>query len=234
MLNPALRWFAAACLAGAATMATATGRDGEPALVEKVLNNALDDAEARCSYTRTKTEDGRSKRERYQAGAAIPWRLLAVDGRDPTPAELRHYADGADDRQRRHPLAFDLRAMVEPDQWRQLGDRAGQVSFEFRLRPTEELDARLVDKVRGKLVVDKVRQQPLQIVIENTEPAYVAPLVRVAEYRQEMTFEWDDGIDASVLARAETGMRGRALGLKALRQHKLVEYGDYQCVEPAL
>lgn len=201
----------------------------EPAVVAAVLNNALVDAEQRCSYTRIKSEDGKSRRERYQAGAAVPWRLLAVDGRAPTPAQVADYAAGADQRQRRHPLAFDLRAMVDPDGWHQRTDGETLAAFEFRLRPNEDLDERLVDKVRGTLVVDKARAQPARVVIENTEPAYVAPFVRVAEYRQEMIFEWDPAIGASVLSRAETRMRGRALGLKPLRQHKLVEYTDYRC-----
>lgn len=203
---------------------------GMPALVEAMLANAPAAAEARCSYTRIRVDGEDSKRERYQAGAeATPWSLQQVDGRPPSDAELQRYARGADDRERRHPLAFDLRAMVDPEHWRPLSETESQATFEFRLRPNEDLDPALVDKVRGTLVVDKVRHQPQRILIENTEPAYAAPLVRIAEYRQEMLFDWNADIGAAVLTQAETRWRGRAFGLKVLRKHKLVRYTDYDC-----
>ena len=200
-----------------------------PRLVEAVLANAPAAAEARCSYTRIKVEDDESRTERYRAGAREPWQLLEVDGREPTPPELLDYQLGAGDRDRRHPLAFDLRSMVNPERWELKSETAEQAVFGFRLMPNEELDARLVEKVRGILVVDKARQRPVRIVIENTEPAYVAPFVRVAEYRQELTFDWEADIGAAALTQAETHMRGRALGIKSLRRYKLVRYVDYMC-----
>src|SRR5690606_23228883 len=182
----------------------------------------------RCSYTRIRIEDGDSKRERYQAGDTdTPWELVQVDGREPTEAELRRYARGAEDRERRHPLDFDLRGMVDPDHWHLRSETATEAVYQFRLRPTDELDERLADKVLGTLVVDKVRLQPVRIRIENTEPAYVAPLVRVAEYSQEMRFTWEPAIGAAVLTETETEWRGRAVGLKVLKRHKLVRYSDY-------
>jgi hypothetical protein len=81
-------------------------------------------------------------------------------------------------------------------------------------------------------VVDKARVQPRQIVIENTDPVYAAPFVRVADYRQELLFEWNDNVGAAVLTQADTRWRGRALGLKVLRRHKLVRYLDYACEAP--
>jgi hypothetical protein len=201
-----------------------------PLLVKAMLDGAPAAVEEHCSYTRTRLEGEESKRERYHAGrSGALWELESVDGREPTAAELRRYARRADDRYRRHPLALDLRSMVDPDHWRLRSETTNEAVFEFRLRPDDDLDPRLADKVVGTLVVDKGRTQPVRVRIENTAPAYVAPLVRVAEYVQEMDFRWDDSLGASVLARIETRLRGRAVGLKALRQHKLVHYSDYQC-----
>ena len=199
-------------------------------MVKAMLDNAPEEAEARCSYTRTRIDGGESKHERYHAGDVVTsWELVSVDGRDPTPAELRRYARDGEHRDRRHPLDFDLRSMVDPDHWRLQSETDSQAVFEFRLRANEELDERLVEKVKGVLVLDKQRLQPVRITIENTQPAYVAPLVRVAEYRQEMRFRWQSAVGASVLTETETTMRGRAVGLKALRRHKLVRYSDYRC-----
>lgn len=201
-----------------------------PLMVKTMLDNAPAAAERRCSYTRTRIEGGDSKRERYDAtNPDEPWTLVRVNGREPNPAQLRRYARKADDRDRQHPLDFDLRDMVDPDHWELVSETPTEAVFRFRLRPNEDLDERLVAKVRGTLVVDKVRLQPVRITIENTEPAYVAPLVRIAEYTQEMRFEWDEAIGASVLTERETEMRGRALGLRPLREHKIIRYTDYSC-----
>lgn len=202
-----------------------------PALVRTMLDNAPAAAEARCSYVRTKIDDeDDTKQERYRAGASgTQWELIGVDGRAPTEAELRRYARGADDRERRHPLAFDLREMVDPDHWQLELETDTEVIYQFRLRSSEDLDERLVEKVIGTLVVDKIRRQPVRITIQNTEPAYVAPFVRVTEYVQEMQFRWDESVGAAVLTQTSTRWNGRALGLKPLSRRKLVRYSDYEC-----
>lgn len=224
--GPRLRALASVVLYAAAVTAAAEA----PGVVKAVLENDVEGAEERCSYTRTVIEDGETKRERYHAGELVSaWELLAVDGREPTPSELRRYARKAKELDRRHPLEFDLREMVDPDHWQLQSESETQAVYEFRLRPDEELDARLVDKVRGELVVDKTRLQPVRITIENTEPAYVAPLVRVAQYAQELAFDWDPAVGASVLRERETRMRGRAVAFKVIERHKTVRYSDYQC-----
>jgi hypothetical protein len=218
-------WLMAASLMVSPQLAAET-----PLLVKAMLDSAPAAVEEHCSYTRTLLEGERSKRERYHAGrSGTRWELDSVDGREPTAAELQRYARRADDRVRRHPLALDLRGMVDPDHWRLRSETTSEAVFEFHLRPDGDLDPRLIDKVVGTLVVDKVRRQPVLVRIENTRPAYVAPLVRVAEYVQEMHFLWDDSVGTSVLTRTETRLRGRAVGVKVLRQHKLVHYSDYQC-----
>lgn len=201
-----------------------------PQLVKTMLDNAPVAAERRCSYTRTRIEGDEVRRERYDAtNPAEPWKLVEVNGREPTPGQLRRYARKAEDRDRQHPLDFDLRDMVDPNHWELVREAPTEAVFRFRLRPNEDLDERLVDKVRGTLVVDKVRLQPVRITIENTEPAYVAPLVRIADYKQEMRFQWDEAIRASVLTERETEMRGRAVGVRPLREHKIIRYTDYSC-----
>ena len=218
-----LAWYAA--LLVLAPMAAAE----IPAPVARMLDNAPRNAEARCSYTRLRLDD-EVREERYEAGAeGAPWVLVSVDGDPPSAVEQRHYARGQDDRDRRHPLAFDLRGMVDQEHWELLETEADRAAYAFRLRPNEDLDETLVDKVKGTLVLDTARHQPVRIVIENTEPAYVAPFVRVAQYRQQLDFEWNEAVGAAVLTQRETIMRGRALGLKLLRKDKLVRYQDYVC-----
>lgn len=226
----------AAALAGALALAAAVTVPAEPAadtpeLVKAVLERGPEAARARCAYTRTSVDDDGSKSERYDPwGQGPSWTLLSIDGRSPTQEELAHYAGKAEKRaDRRHPLAFDLREMVSEDRWELREESEDEATYQFRLRPNEDLDERLVDKVLGTLVVNKERLEPVRITIENTEPAYVAPFVRIASYTQTMRFDHDDNIDGAVLVETETHRRGRALGLKSLRKDKTVHYKDYTC-----
>jgi hypothetical protein len=213
-------------------MAAVSGAELPP-LVVAMIDNMPVDADERCSYSRTRIGDDGTRIERFRADRPdAPWALVNIDGRPPTVGETLAYSRKAEDRDRRHPLAFDLRSMVSEEGWQLRSESADQTVFEFRLRPTEELDERLVAKVVGTLVVQKSHPQPVHISITNTEPAYVAPLIRVADYSQQLSFRWNDSVGLSVLSQVETTMRGRAAGLKTLRRHKLVLYGDYLCKSP--
>lgn len=201
-----------------------------PALVRAVLENAVPNAEERCAYTRTRIDGDHSRSERYEPGSVgYPWSLRSVDGRPPNDADLSHYSQGQEDRERRHPLAFDLRSMVQPDGWRLVSETPAEAVYEFRLRAYDDLDERLAEKVLGTLVVDRTTRQPRRISIVNTAPAYVAPLVRIATYTQSLSFRWDDALGMAALEQIETHWRGRALGLKVLQKHELTRYGDYRC-----
>ncbi len=202
-----------------------------PALVDAVLELGQPGAEASCAYTRTRLNPEHSKTERYDpSDPESPWRLVAMDGQPPTTEQLRRYAQDADDRSdRRHPLEFDIRSMVSPDGWELVSETADEVTYRFRLRPSDEIPEHLVDKVRGTMVVARDPLRPVRITIENTEPAYVAPFVRVAEFFQELRFSWSDAVDGPVLTEIETRRRGRALAVKSLRKDKIVHYGDYDC-----
>lgn len=201
-----------------------------PAAVQSMLEHAPRSAAQRCSYTRERDNGEEVRRERYHAaGGGAAWTLESVNDEPPSAAELRDYASDASDRERRHPLAFDLRVLVAPDGWRLLESSGDRETWAFRLRPSDELSEDLAAKVRGTLVIDTRRNDPVSIAIENTGPAYVAPLVRIARYRQDLSFAWDEEVGAAVLVRAETHWRGRALGLKVLEKNRSVTYRDYRC-----
>lgn len=202
-----------------------------PGLVAAMLANAPMAAESRCGYTRLAIDEDGSKLERFDPSASgDPWTLLAIDDRHPGPRELRRYAEKSEKRaDRHHPLAFDLRDMVQARSWTRVSETDDEAVFNFRLRPDEELDESLVDKVLGTLTVDRHRAQPKRIVIEAVGPAFVSPVVRIAAYRQELRFDWNDSVGAAALTERVTHRRGRALGIRSLRKDKRVIYADYAC-----
>jgi hypothetical protein len=230
-----LRWtsqIAVACLIAVASFTDLSAE--EPKLVAAVLNALPSDAAARCAYTRVSIEDGSSEVERYDPSGSGPvWTLVELDGQTPSEAALRRYEDKAENRaDRNHPMDLDIRDMVDAASWRLASDDGSLVAFEFRLRPNGELTERLVDRVRGTFVIDKEAGQPIRLRIENTEPATIAPFVRIAHYAEDIRFVLDPSIGASVPVERRTERRGRALGLKSLNRVKVFRYEDYVCAPP--
>jgi hypothetical protein len=205
----------------------------QPPEVVKLLGTGVPDAEQRCAYTRVRSDSDSLKIERYDpADAGAPWTLLNLDGRAPSPNDLRRYAQRADNRSdRQHPLAFDPRDMVRPGSWELHSENGAERTYHFKLAPFEELTERLADKALGTLVVDKKNGRLLQIRIENVEPTYVAPLVRITSYAQELRFDHDPKLGKDVLVKRVTHLRGRAAGMKQLKDDRVVRYEDYVCRE---
>lgn len=203
-----------------------------PALVSAVLANAPAGESARCGYTRESTNDGETKVERYDpSGEGPPWTLLSFNGRPPSADAQENYADRAEDRQdRQHPLDFELQDRVEPGSWELVSDDGNRAVFGFRLRldPDENLDVRLLEKISSTITVNKRSAQLERVLIESTEPASVAPLVRITQYRQEYVFSWSEAVNAAVLTEKITRRRGKA-AFKSLDQDKRRTYSDYEC-----
>lgn len=203
-----------------------------PALVTAVLANAPTGESARCGYTRESSNNEETKVERYDpSGDGPPWMLLSFNGRPPSTEVQENYADRAEGRlDRQHPLDFDLQDRVEPGTWELVSDDGDQAVFSFRLRldPDENLDVRLLDKISSTITVNKRSAQLERVLIESTEPASVAPLVRITKYRQEFVFRWNEAVNAAVLTEKITRRRGKA-AFKSLNQDKRRTYSDYEC-----
>ena len=204
-----------------------------PALVSAMVANAPRGAADRCGYTRESINDDESKVERFDPSSEdAPWTLLSMNGRPPGAAVLERYADRAEGRlDRQHPLEFDLLSQVEPDTWALVSENEDEAVFSFRLRldPDENLDVRLLEKISSTLTLDKHRLQPKRVLIESTEAASVAPMVRITQYRREYLFVWSDAVDAAALSERTTRRRGKA-PFKSLNQDKRRVYRDYECV----
>ncbi|MFU8816213.1 MAG: hypothetical protein ACNA7W_12760 [Pseudomonadales bacterium] len=218
----------------AAADAAAAAESEAAAVLEAALEGAPPSAEQRCAYTRIRIGPDSSKAERFDpSDPENPWTLLSLDGREPTAADLRRFSSkDLDDRI--HPLAFDPRDMIREGSWELVSENGVEAVYEFQLQPYEALDERLAEKVIGTLVIDRTEGRLVRIRIENTEPTFVAPLVRITDYAHELRFERDEAVGTDVLVQTITHMRGRAVGVRRLRQDRVIRYEDYVCSDDLL
>lgn len=221
------------CLLVCVAAPAAAREASEPPLVRAALNSVPADAPARCAYTRVSIEGDESEVERFDpARGDVPWTLLEIDGRPPEVGELRRYAGRTENRRdRNHPMDLQIRDMVDPSSWKLRNNDGALAEFGFRLRPHGELTERLVEKVVGTFIIDTRWQQPVRLRIQSTEPASIAPFVRIDHYAEDLRFRYDDSVGTAVLAERHTERRGRALGIKSLNRNKTFRYEDYVCEE---
>ena len=188
-----------------------------------------------CGYTTTSTsseQPDETRVERYSPDDG--WRLLAVDGDEPSAEALAAYAKEAEQRsnQRQQPQMFDLAAVARRDTVRVAEEDAESVTFAFTPDGDESTSAKereMMEQMQGTLVVARTDQRPRRLVVELLKPASPMPTVKVHEFRQEFVFAVDPATDALLLSSLDFAMRGKAFVFKKFHQEMRIAFSDYDC-----
>lgn len=190
---------------------------------------ALD--ETLCSYTTSGTTKEGSFEERFTAGATNAWQLMAVNGTTPSAQAIEDYADASGQRERRsHPLAFDMAKLAQMETLEMTGQDADTVTFTFLLEPDEEQEnQQFIDKMRGLLIVSKTELRPLTFILESSEPFSPVVTFKIKEFRQEMTFRYDETLMTSVVMEIKSHFLGKAFIFKTIKDDRVVKLSDYDC-----
>lgn len=200
-------------------------------LFEQVALNtpALD--ETQCSYTTIGFSEDGVLEERFTAEATDAWQLIKVNSTRPSAEAIEDYADAAKQRQRRsHPLAFDLAKLAQMDSLQMPAEDAETATFTFLLRTDEERENQeFLEKMSGTLIVSKTELRPLTFILETSEPFSPAPTFKIKQFRQEMTFRYDETLSTSVVAEIKTHFLGKAFIFKTIKDDRLVKFSDYNC-----
>ncbi len=190
---------------------------------------ALD--ETQCSYTTIGSSEDGVLEERFTAEAIDAWQLIKVNSTKPGEQAIEDYADGAKQRQRRnHPLAFDLAKLAQMDSLQMPTEDAETATFTFLLRPDEERENQeFLEKMSGTLIVSKTELRPLTFILATSEPFSPAPTFKIKQFRQEMTFRYDQTLLTSVVMEIKSHFRGKAFIFKTIKDDRVVKFSDYNC-----
>lgn len=225
--SPALRFvprmrltfalFALACSASAAV----------PPDLDAALKSFRADAPRGWSYTQTTTAAGKSTVERHDAArpAHDRWSLVQKDGRAPTDAELKDYAE-ARSRRSRTGTAPTLVDQLRLETIEVVAETPERATYRFRVRPGESRD-QTAAFLRATIVLHKPTSTLESFVLASVEPFSPTFGVKIAELRTEMSYSVPGGEAPSLPQTVVTRVRGTAFWLKSLDAEMTVTFSSY-------
>lgn len=201
-----------------------------PPELAAALKDFRADAPRGWSFTQTTVAEGKSLVE--HCDAAKPefdrWSLLQQDGRAPTEAEFKNYAD-VRSRRSRGGTAPKLTEQLNLATLETVADTPERVIFRCQLKPGE-----MGDKTSEFLRVTLVLHKPTKTIesFELASTGEFAPTfgVKIAEMKTALTYTLPTGDRPSLPDKVTTHQRGRAFFFKSLDADMTVTFTDYERV----
>jgi hypothetical protein len=198
-----------------------------PPELADALKNFRADAPRGWSFTQKTEAEGKSTVEHSNAARVEfdRWSLVQKDGRAPTVAELRDYADARSQRSR-GGTAPKLVEQFDPESMEVVTDGPERAAYRFRLRPGESRD-QTAAFLRATVTLHKPTHTIESILLQNTAPFSPTLGVKIAELKTLLAYSLPAGDVPSLPQKVETEVRGRAFWFKSLDAHMVVTFSDY-------
>ena len=211
------------------------------ALVQSALESIADDIDESWAFTETTTEDDVQFVGRFDPSLTYDqrWKLLSVDGRNPTAEELAEYSedknddfDREDDEEEKDDdgMSIDLISM---DTLELLEETESY--WIFRFVPTsgddEDEDAEMfMRNVTGTLKIIRDGNYPEYIRLQNDKPIRPAFGVKIREFLTLLKFgpATEDG--PIVPLSVDVKVQGRAMLAIKFDESEVYEFSDYEFV----
>jgi hypothetical protein len=216
-----MRFLPLLWLAGATLFAAA------PPELASALETFRSDPPRGWSFTQTTTAEGKSTVERYDA--AKPefdrWSLQQKDGRVPTSAELKDYAE-ARSRRSRTGTAPALVEQLFLDACETVSDSPERTVYRCPLRPGESRDKTALF-LRATIVLLKPTRTIESVELANTETFSPTLGVKITALKTTMRYSLPQGDTPSLPEIVTTHLRGAAFFFKSLDADMTVKFSDY-------
>jgi hypothetical protein len=198
-----------------------------PADLAAALQTFRADPPRGWSFTQTTRAEGKSTIERCDASKPEfdRWSLIEKDGRPPSPAALKDYAE-ARSRRSRTGTAPKLVDQFVFEALETLADTTERATYRCPLRPGESRD-NTATFLRATIVVHKPTHTIESIQLANLTPFSPTFAVKIAELKTVMTYSLPSGDLPSLPQKVETHVRGNAFLFKSLDADMSVIFSDY-------
>jgi hypothetical protein len=156
------------------------------------------------------------------------WRLVSVDGRDPTNDQIDDYLE----QKRRHsPKDEDDRdtaSMVRFETLRLVEETAARWIFSFV--PTDDQQDALIQELDGRLSVVKDGHYVEYITLRNDKPIKPTTGVKISEFLMTFTFEPATKEGPIVLVAADVEIKGRAMFVIRIDETETFRFSEFEFV----
>lgn len=216
-----MRFLVLLWLAGATLFAAA------PRELASALETFRSDPPRGWSFTQTTSAEGKSTVERYDATKPEfdRWSLVQKDGRTPTPAELKDYAE-ARSRRSRTGTAPSLVEQLVLDACETVNDSPDRTVYRCPLRQGEARDKTALS-LRATVVLHKPTRSIESVELANIETFNPTLGVKITALKTTMRYSRPDGETPSLPEIVATHLRGTAFFFKTLDADMTVKFSDY-------
>ncbi len=207
-------------------------RGEAPPLAMKAIELLDATDEEAWSYTKTTTSRKETKVERHDATRpeGERWTLMLKDGRVPTAAERREYAQEKADalKRRKEKPETDDEQEIDLDSIRLVGETGETATFAFRVGGGSGIASAFTKDVGGTLVVRKDGGWPERFTIAATKGIRPIPGVRIDEFRVVMTYRRDAASGSILPDSIESRVRGRVFLVKSIDDDTVVRFTEFE------
>jgi hypothetical protein len=210
-------------------------------LVEQALQNMESERSREWAFTETTLTEGKTIVKSYdpQRPSGERWKLLTVNGREPTADEMKRIErqNRRDEEQQAEREADDsdeseISAMISPGSLSLIEENESRAIYKFKPGAESDRERKMMSHVDGVLEVDKAGPTVSSIELKSRGPFSPAFGVNISEFMTHMTFapleEGGPALPQTVAVRVE----GRAFMVKKLNEDVKVAYSDWVRVTP--
>ena len=210
-------------------------------LVEQALQNMESEKSREWAFTETTLTEGKTIVKSYdpQRPSGERWKLLTVNGRQPTADELkrierknRRDEEQRSEREDNDSEESEVSAMIEPGSLSLIEENDSRAIYKFTPGAESDREKKMLAYVDGRLEVAKAGPTVSSIELKSREPFSPAFGVKIREFMTHMTFapleEGGPALPQTVAVKVE----GRAFMVKELNEDVKVTYSDWVRVTP--
>ena len=205
-----------------------------PAAVPEIAREAfanMPQVTGEWAFTRTREDNDGTRVERFDPTAERKWRLLSVNGREPTGDERRDYAEEVEKRLAREegrPGDNDFDGLAADRGWELLEEDDERETWRFRPAPGATDREGMAEHLRGEMTILKSIPYVESFRLYNEEPFRARVIAKIERFNTRIEMIRLDR-RAYMPVRVATEVRGSAaFGLKSIERDILLTYSDFR------
>jgi len=215
------------------SLCAGTAAAAVPGLAREAFAN-MPQVTGEWAFTRTREDNDGTRVERFDPMVEPQWRLVSVDGREPTDTELEAYAQEVEERlarQEGRPGDNDFAGLAADEGWELIEEDDERATWRFRPAAGATDREGMAEHLRGEMTILKSIPYVESFRLYNDEPFRAKVIAKIERFSTRIEMIRLDR-NAYMPVRVTTAVRGSAaLGLKTIERDVLLTYSDFRHAE---
>ena len=221
------------CMMPASATAQEASESAPDARFADILHRFAHSPQFGCDYRQT-TKSSHVWPDEERVGtysSSDGWRLLSVDGQEPTAEQSEEYRSHWRAMSNRPLRGIDLAKLVSAKHAKLVEETPDTLTYETRPGAGQDWEFQHGDAVVSHVVFDTRTLHPLRLTTTNVDSLSVMVGVRLHDYRYDLTFHVDEAHNILLPLQEQRAAEGRAFLVKRVEFGNSTDYADFDCSE---